>query len=373
MREFGSWYYDLARRSDGSFVHLGPPEVKRDVYANWDCSGAYLLAYSLPLKKLILTGRKPAMIPQLNASSAEQLIRDGRGWSNKDRDSAYKQLSEKELLERLSSWSPIVRGRAAEQLATRKNPPLTAIVKMLGSANVDQRVGACLALESLKSASAVAIPELTKSLGDPDLWVRVKAADALASMGPAAMPVLPKLLERIAVGPTKEDPRAMEQRFLCFAVFGKMLKKSVEGVDKELLRKAVVLGLQNQDGRARGEIGGIYQRLTADEIKPLLPAIREAIVKPSPSGEMFADGVRLNGCELFAKHQIPEGMQLCFNLLELDRWGKANRVKRCFAILAMYGSAAKPLLPELRKLESQLKDQPLQQLNQLIKTIETAQ
>ena len=25
MKEFGSWYFDLARQWDGAFVHLGPP------------------------------------------------------------------------------------------------------------------------------------------------------------------------------------------------------------------------------------------------------------------------------------------------------------------------------------------------------------
>jgi hypothetical protein len=96
-------------------------------------------------------------------------------------------------------------------------------------------------------------------------------------------------------------------------VFGQMLKKSLDGVDLDLLRKAVAAGLQNQDGRARGEIGHIYQQLSYEELKPLLPAIHEAIVKPSPSGIMFADGIRLSGLELLATHRIREGMELCLS------------------------------------------------------------
>ena len=38
---------------------------------------------------------------------------DGRGWSNKDRNSAYDRLDADSLLERLASWSPVVRERAA--------------------------------------------------------------------------------------------------------------------------------------------------------------------------------------------------------------------------------------------------------------------
>ena len=52
MKEFGAWYYDLARRWDGSFPHQGPPEPDNDSYAGWDCTGAYLLAYAMPLKKI---------------------------------------------------------------------------------------------------------------------------------------------------------------------------------------------------------------------------------------------------------------------------------------------------------------------------------
>jgi hypothetical protein len=158
-----------------------------------------------------------------------------------------------------------------------------------------------------------------------------------------------------------------------------MLNKSVEGVDKDILRKAVAQGLQNQDGRARGEIAGIYQRLRYDEIKPLLPAIHEAIAKPAPSGEMFADGIRLKGCELFAKNKIREGMELSLQLIEPDRWGSGKRAPQCFNIIGMYGAAAKPLLPKLQELEkammAQAKGKPdpnVDQLRGLIKTIETS-
>jgi hypothetical protein len=35
MNEFGSWYFDLARRSDGSFLHQGRPEPEPDSYEGW--------------------------------------------------------------------------------------------------------------------------------------------------------------------------------------------------------------------------------------------------------------------------------------------------------------------------------------------------
>jgi hypothetical protein len=355
MREFGAWYFDLARRHDGTFLHQGPPELTKDKTAGWDSTGAYLLAYAMPLKKIHLTGKRPGIVPQLDAAAAESLIDDGRGWTNKDRNSAYDAMSSDDLIERLGSWSPTVRDRAAMAIARRKGAdPLPALVKLLDSPGLDARYGACQALVHLKSASAPAIPALLATLDHEDLWLRVQAAEALAAIGEPAMKAMPILLEGLAKGPTPEDPRGMEQRYLCSVVFGKMLKRSLADVDRELLRKAVAAGLENQDGRARGEVGGIYQLLTYEEVRPLLPVIHEAIVKPAPSGIMFASGVRLHGLDLLAKHRIREGMALCIDVMDIDKWGKRDRISRCIRTLGTYGGAAKPLLSRLRQLEKDL-------------------
>lgn len=354
MNEFGAWYFDLARRWDGSFAHLGPPQPANDSYAGWDATGCMVLAYALPLKKILLTGKRASIVDQIDRKTAEGLINDGRGWSNKDRNSYYDALSEKDLLGRLGSWSPTVRERAAQALARRKPAPVDAVIALLDSPSLETRYGACEAIVQLKGSAATAVPKLMIVFQDKDLWLRVSAANALAAIGPAAMNAVPDLLTRLAVGPTPEDPRAMEQRYLSSALFGTMLKKSIEGVDRDLLRKAVVAGLKNQDGRARGVVSGIYQQLSFEEIKPLLPAILEAIREPAPSGEMFASGVRLSGVEILAKHRIKEGMQLCLDVMEIDRWGKKDRIDRCLKIMAIYGPAAKPMLPKLRELETSL-------------------
>jgi len=354
MQEFGGWYFDLARRSDHSFLHQGPAQMKNDSYNNWDCTGGYLLAYAMPLRKIWLTGKRPSVTPQLNATSAQKVILDGRGWTNKDRNSAYDKLDPDSLLESLGSWSPTVRKRAAMALARRKNVPIDPIIKMLDSTSLYARYGACQALAHLKKSSPQAVATLRKQLKHEDLWLRVKAAEALAHIGQPAMGVLPELLTMIAKGPTLEDPRAMEQRYLSFAVFGKLLRKSLDGVDEKLLQQAIVAGLQNQDGRARGSIGGVYQKLSYEKIKPLLPAIHEAIVTPAPSGIMFASGVRVSGLEVLATHRIKEGLPLCLEVMELTKWGKNGRIKRCLDALEKYGPAAKSLLPELKQLEEDL-------------------
>ena len=351
MKEFGGWYSDLARQWDGKFAHQGPPEPGRDSYHGWDASGGYLLACAMPLKKIYLTGKRPSAVPQLDDDAAQSLVLDGRGWNNKDRKSAYDKLDVAQLLTRLGSWSPTVRERAAAALARRKGMTVPPLLELLESPRLEARYGACDALGSLGGAAAPALPALRKSLQHPDLWLRVKAADALAGIGRPAMETLPELLEMLAKVPSDQDPRGMEQRYLCFAVFDKMLKNPLDGVNRDLLRKAVAAGLHNEDGRARGSIGGIYKKMSYEEIAPLLPAVLEAIVKPAPSGEMFADGIRVEGLKVLAKHHIKEGIAACVNYTTAQNpWASQERTPELMKILLTYGTQAKTVIPELQKI-----------------------
>jgi len=354
MREFGAWYFDLARRRDGTFLHQGPPEKGKDKYAGWDCTGGYLLAYAMPLRKIYFTGKQSGVAPQLDSAAARALIRDGRGWSNKDRNSAYDGLGEKELLSRLGSWSPVVRNRAAMALARRKAGVIPALVKMLDSTRLESRYGACQALALFKGAAAPAVPALKKTLRHNDLWLRVQAAEALAGIGKPAMSAVPELLEMLARGPSSRDPRGMEQRFLCFALFnqrGGMLGRSLEGVDRKALHAAVRAGLCNEDGRARGSIGSIYRNLSYEEIEPLLPAIHEAVVQPAPSGIMFADSIRLEGLRILAAHRVQEGMDACVKYTRAQNpWSSEKRTPELMKILLCYGAHAKPAIPELKRI-----------------------
>ena len=353
MNEFGGWYFDLARRFDGSFLHQGPPENDRDSYAGWDCTGSYLLAYAMPLKKLYLTGKKSDAVPKLDVATAESLIDDGRGWNNKDRNSFYDALSNEQLLERLGSWSPVVRERAAMALGRRKSVPVEPLIQMLDSPSLEARYGACQGLSQLRRRGMPAVAALQKTLAHDDLWLRIKAAEALAAIGKPAMQTVPQLLELLAQVDIENDPRGMQQRYLSFALFDRdgMLGRSLEGVDREALYNAVRAGLKNQDGRARGSIGSVYRQLSLGEILPLLPAIHEAIIQPAPSGEMFADGIRVEGLRLLAEHHIEEGISaLVLYTRDQNPWESQNRTPELMKILLSYGAHAKGVIPELTKI-----------------------
>ena len=354
MQEFGGWYFDLARQWDGTFIHQGPPEPEHDSYKGWDCTGGYLLACAMPLRKIYLTGKKPGIVRQLDAAAAQSLIADGRGWNNKDRKNACDALSDEQLIERLGSWSPVVRERAAMALGRRKDAPVAALVKLLESPHLDARLGACQAIAQLRKRGAPAVEPLRKLLAAGDLWLRIKAADALAAIGAPAMPAVPQLLELLAQVDPQNDPRGMQQRYLSFALFAEregMLSRSLDGVDRAALYQAVRAGLKNQDGRARGSIGSVYRNLSAEDIQPLLPAIYQAIVEPAPSGEMFADSIRVEGLRLLAKHGIEEGIAACVKYTrDQNPWDSQERTPELMKVLLSYGTHAKVVIPELTKL-----------------------
>ena len=366
MQEFGSWYFDLARHWDGSFLHQGPPQMNKDSYQDWDCSGAYLLSYAMPLKKIYLTGKRPGVVAQLDAASAQSLIFDGRGWNNMDRNSYYDKLGKEELLSRLSSWSPVVRERAAMALGRQQDKVVGQLIRLLDAEGLYTRYGACQALKMQRTRGATAILALLKAFRSNDLWLRILAAEALAGIGEPARIAVPEMLVRLTKRDPKNDPRNMEQRYVSFALFnrrGGLIGQSLEGVDRKLLMEAVRAGLLNEDGRARSSIGSVYRNLTYDEIKPLLPAIHKAIIEPAPSGIMFADGIRMSGLELLTKYRINEGIEL---LVDYSRNQKKHasekRILKVMEMLKTYEAHGKRVIPQLEAVanyfENEEKDFP---------------
>ena len=55
-------------------------------------------------------------------------------------------------------------------------------------------------------------------------------------------------------------------------------------------------------------------------------------------------------------NNIKEGIPLCMNLIDVERWGSKKRIKRCLDAMRLYGAAAKPNLPALRQLGAKLDD-----------------
>ena len=239
-------------------------------------------------------------------------------------------------------------------LSRRKEVPISRVLALLDSASLDARLGACQAVAQLKDRAASAVPALRKALHADDLWLRIKAADALAAIGKPAMEAVPEMLELLAQVDPQRDPRGMQQRYLTFALFGSrdgLLGRSLESVDRNQIYAAVRAGLKNDDGNARSTFGSVYHNLSAEEIKPLLPTILQAVVKPAPSGEMFADGIRVDGLRVLAAHHVAEGMSACVEYLRTQNpWESQIRTPELTKILVSYGAQAKAVIPELKRI-----------------------
>ena len=359
------WYYDLARCWDGSFRYQGGAGMGggEHKYGGWDCTGAYVLAYALPLRKLYITGKGISKDNELAGKELGAVVEAGRGFDSWHTGvEPYRRKSAEELLGCLASWSPAVRHRAAVALAEKPGGLVPRLVAMLDGDELAARYGACKALGALKGRAASAVPALMKTLSHADLWLRIQACYALAAIGEPARESVPVLL-KLAARQDEGDPREFMQRYLSYCLFYPggalrmrgLIAHSLAGVDRRLLHPAVERLLQNPDGRARGAVSSLYKQLSYEEIKPLLPAVHRAIVEPAPSGVMFASGIRLRGLELLARHRIRECIPLCLKVMEIDKWGKRHRITECLKILRSYGGAARSALPELRDLERKLR------------------
>ncbi len=383
-----SWYYDLARAWDGSWPYQGAPvgEEEHGKYTSWDCSGGYLLAYALPLKSLSITGKKSFSVPPLKAAQVADVIGAGRDYGFKDNRNSYDTRTTVQLFAGLSSWSPAMRKRSAAALGRREGDHVPALLKMLASSNRDARYGACEALGALGVKADAAAPQLTALLKDSDPWLQSLAAISLSQLGNEVRTASVSELLALTVRPNPADPRRMTQRYVAEALFSpfpgsrnvkSILTGPLDGVDRKLLYPAVQSMLDNEDSVTRGSAGRIYDRLSGSDLVVLMPSIIKATEKLAPSDEMFADGIRLAGLDLFSKLHIREGIPLCISLIEPNRWGSGKRLPKCLECLKRYGSHAKEVLPQLKEMRLKMgkpkaKDESADLLDKVIAEIESS-
>jgi HEAT repeat protein len=376
-----AWYYDLARGWDTGFRYQGSPvgEEEHGKYTRWDCSGAYLLAYALPLKRLRITGSQPFTVPALNATQVGDVIAAGRDFPFKNAENPFDRRTTEQLLAGLSSWSPAVRLRSSTALGKRHGNFLPDLLGLLASSHRDARYGACEALGALGPRADAAAPQLRALLNDPDPWLQCLAAEALPNLGTEARKASVSDLLAMTLRPNPADPRRMTQRSAAVALFSpypgrrepkSILAESLDGVDRKLLYPAVQSLLQNEDSVARASVGSVFDDLTDRDLVELLPAITKAIERLAPSNEMFGDGVRLAGLDLLSRLHIREGMTLCVSVMEPDRWGAGRRLGPCLDYLQRYGTHAKAVLPQLREIRARIEQ--VEQFDKGIAAIESS-
>lgn len=357
-----TWYYDLARKWDGTCSHQLIPGANREVYSKWDCTGTYLLGYALPRKKLFLTGKRKCSTPSLTRKEIEETIDAGRDFNFWDIDHCYDGRKTEDLIKGISSWSPAVRRRSGQSLSRREGDFVQKLIEMLDDSNRHARYGACEALGYFGPKADSAGKKVRLLLKDDDAWMRSLAAVTLARMGEGERKSSIDDMLKAICRKDPNDPRGRVQAPLAQSLFspapGKreprsILEGSLDGVDRSLLYPAIREILNSDDGCIRARLSRVYPKLAQEDIKELMPDILTATKELSASGMMFADGIRLAGLDLLSKLRIEEGMDMALELIEPGRWGQANRIPRCTEYLSRYGIHAHKYLPRLKELRKE--------------------
>jgi len=358
-----SWHLDLERRCDGSFVYdggeqYGPGKTDDNTYygkSSYDGlspTASYVLTYSLPFKKLCITGRDANPANFLSEKDITEAIASGHFYPDR------KAKTRAELLAALGDWSPVVRGWAAEELASRPNSKelVSPLLALPTGTDAGKRQGAVEALGYIKDPAA--LPLLVRLLTDKDRWMRVKAADALKNMGDVARPVVPGMLKAVVdnaepLSPVAwDDPVQLAQGELAAALFHGLLHNSIKDIDPALLYPAIRAIARNPDGMARATLRDLFEhRLTVEEVQALAPDILEAVKVRCPADTMFGNEIRMGGFRALTKYHFQEGIEAGVIFAKTQGGhGSENRTGEIMKELVGYGSAARSAIPGLKEL-----------------------
>ena len=365
-----AWHLDLVRRCDGSFTYdgaeqYGPGKTDDNTYYGKSSynglspTASYVLTYALPLKKLWITGKDADPANALNKKSVDEAIFSGNFYEARTKKTVP------ELLTSLSDWSPVVRSMAAEELSKRPEAKtmIPALITMAEGEDAWKRQGAAETLGYLKTTEA--LPVLVRLLVHPDRWLRVKAAEALKGMGDQARPVVTDMLKAVVTTAEPafpivwEDPVQLTHGQLAAALFGGMLRGSIEGIDVKLLYPAIKAIAQNADGMARGTLENtLANQLKLEDVQAMAPQILEAIEKPAPADTMFNNAIRMGAFQALAKFHFKEGIAAGVRYAKTQGGhGSEKRTGEIMKYLVSYGTAAREVIPQLNELIDELNNE----------------
>ena len=365
-----SWHLDLVRRCDGSFTYDGGEQYgpgKTDdatYYGNSSYNGlspnaTYVLTYSLPLKKLCITGKDSKPSNWLSKQQVVEAIASGSF------DLDRKRKSGKELVTAFGDWSPIVRGWASEELSQRPEAKamVPELIAMAQGKDAHIAQGATETLGWMKSEQA--LPVLVKLLSHQDRWLRYKAAQAIKKMGGEAKPALPDIL--MAVAQTAEplqpvnwaDCIQFTHGQLASALFAGGLTGALKDTDPKLRYPAVRVISKNADGMARATLRGYFEQdLTPDDVQALAPDLVIAVKTLCPADTMFGAEIRMGAFRALTKLHYKEAIDAGVIFAKTQGGhGSEGRTGEIMKEIVAYGSAAREAIPGLKELIVELNAQ----------------
>ena len=358
------WYYALTRKADGSFVNQQLGGVYGRPLLN--PTAVQALIASFPKRAIYLTGKGLDEKDWLSKGEAQETIGSGR-WRLED----PADLCPGELIGELDDWSPIAREWVAKHLAKKEGDFVPELTKLLESDKPEARAGACAALGHLRSRAKSTVPLLAKALVDEEAMVGIAAGYALARMGKDARPAIPTLLKAL-LDPRETSPMKPRRQALAYALgyangryaplyFDGILPQfrdggdPLEGIDRELLYSSLKELLTDSSGRTRSSAAYAFNYFTKEDTAMMAQSIYDVILTPALNYKMMDGGARARGLELLARLNIEEGLSLCWESFDLNRWGMVMRAPARLKTFQAYGGNAKPYLPKLKELRNKWK------------------
>jgi Family of unknown function (DUF6288)/Putative Ig domain len=374
------WNLDLERRTDGSFVYDGIQNASDEVSTTGDGSylglsqwyrmnptANYILTYSLPLKRLYITGKGSSASNEITTSELSDAIAAGNYIQ------ACPGYSTATLIASLGMFDPVAREAAATQLADRalstaqEASLIAQITNGTLSPVANRRVGVCtvLGLRTAKTGANVAAitTALVQRLSDTDLWVRAKAASALKKIPTVnATAQSTAMLTAFAANATDPevinwtDPLQIANGFLSNTLFTNGLNSSygVLSVNKPLFYSALRIGLKQPDSFPRTGVSNFsLANLTYQDANTLKSELIQCATSTSQADTMWSMYPRRDAITLLAKYEFPEGVAVATSMLPAPNgytWNSPFYLYAALNALTSYGSTAASQLPALRNI-----------------------
>ena len=326
------WHLDLSRRCNGSFAYDGAEQYGGSVQPSYWGSATYadgaepttyyVLLYSLPLRKLLITGRGLNPANQLSLAEISNTM-----WAA-DYGFNCSGYRTNELLSHFGEYDPGVRSWAAQTLATMpgSNTLVSTLIAMTTTSNSLVRATACQALGATKMTNG--LPALMDRMYDTDTWVRTVANRILRDYGTAvagnqyltnmmAAFIAHGSLDPYALDPG--DPVRIANGYLAEVLFNTLASTIITNQNTNLLCQAASIGLAQPTGGWRGQMRPFLNILSVTNVQMLAPSLVQCAGGIAPFDRMFAHEVCQDALTVLAKYRIEEGIPLCVKSLE-TRW-----------------------------------------------------
>jgi hypothetical protein len=302
--------------------------------------------YATPRRQLVITGRDANPSIWLKGDKARAAVAAGA--------LDYGSRSDAELLALLEHPVPMVRRKAADTLGTRKGNFVAQLITMLANGSRDARIGAVHGLAASGEKAAPAIDALVAVIANPkeDLWVRNRALLALPVIGTPARKAVNALL-KVALADKPEDPRGDLDKELALTLSKLVEDPYTADLNKDLFYPAVRKLLDNPHHVTRTAAMKLIANIPLEDFYIMADKILRVIRNDDPNYETYHhDAARAAGLAILVRLNIRDGIDLCIETLETDKWGQKWRVTGetgRLATLASYGADAKRVLPKLRE------------------------